>query len=194
MGLKSMVLLGVLMMAVGGVLTYWALSHENPPETVAFIGGGDNDAAAVTFASTTIQAYRTFYRFNAQGLDPQSVADANKYCPRKLTDQQFLPQNALELHINGNGNSAEACLYEHHEETFGNVRVRVEQVGAANATKPDKSPLALSRVDLSVATSWWDRAQPVIGGVLVGLGTALLVGAMIPMVSGSGVQPRRTVR
>jgi hypothetical protein len=167
---RTILLAGLIMAVAGAWLAYvTTAAHENGPKTVAFIGGGPD--AVATFDGTTIQANTAIYADDAQG-----VAHAREYCGMNVAGRATLPWNVLQLSIGGG--PANVCLRQGQSQTFGDVTVRVEQVGQVQAKRYDGRAIALSRVELSVSTTLAERIADIGAPLMLGFGMALCGAAL----------------
>jgi hypothetical protein len=94
-----------------------------------------------------------------------------------LPGQITIPWNILQLSI-GDGPS-NVCLRQGQSQTFGRVTIRVEQVGQVQAQRYDGSPIALSRVALSISMTLADKIEEAGAVLMLGLGPALLGAAVV---------------
>jgi hypothetical protein len=162
---------GLVIAVAGAWLAYvTTVAHQNGPKTVAFIGGGPD--AVATFDGTTIQANTAIYTD-----DPQGAARAREYCGINVPGRATLPWNILQLSIGGG--PANVCLRQGQSQTFGDVAIRVEQVGQVQAKLYSGPAIALSRVELSVSTTLAQEIEDFGAPLLLGFGMALC-GATLP--------------
>jgi hypothetical protein len=161
---------GLVIAVAGAWLAYvTTVAHQNGPKTVAFIGGGPD--AVATFDGTTIQANTAIYTD-----DPQGAAHAREYCGMNVPGRATLPWNILQLSIGG---GPDVCLVQGQSQTFGDVAIRVEQVGQVQAQLYGGPAIAFSRVELSVSTTLAQEIEDFGAPLLLGFGMALC-GATLP--------------
>src|ERR1700730_15612446 len=90
---------GFLMIGVGGYL-YWqtVIAGKRSPETIAFVGGG----ATVRFHDVEIEARNQFSPVDKTGHpDAQSAIDANRMCPKPVSQGGYLSGNVQLFSVNG---------------------------------------------------------------------------------------------
>jgi hypothetical protein len=167
----AILLPGLVIAVAGAWLAYvTTVAHENGPKTVAFIGGGPD--AVATFDGTTIQANTAIYTD-----DPQGAAHAREYCGMNVPGRASVPWNILQLSIGGG--PANACLRQGQSQTFGDVTIRVEQVGQVQAQLHGGRAIALSRVELSVSKTLAQKIEDLGAPLMLGFGM-VLCGAAFP--------------